>query len=112
MVWPDPLFYGEDGPWELWCDGLVRLARVLGLLDCFYCLSLWMAAPLAWLMGANWKQRLMLWPALSAGAILLERLTVKNETKVQYYEEEESDHVLRKRSSPTENSARNDIDSQ
>jgi hypothetical protein len=108
------LFYGEDGPWKL----LVRLRHAVGdgfwgsLLDCFYCLSLWMAAPLAWLMGANWKQRLMLWPALSAGAILLERLTVKNETKVQYYEEEESDHVLRQRPSSTENSARNDINRQ
>ena len=45
------LFWGEDGPWNLF----VRLRRLVGdgffgsLLDCFYCLSLWMAAPLAWL---------------------------------------------------------------
>jgi hypothetical protein len=45
------------------------------LLDCFYCLSLWVAAPLGFLLGENWRERVLLWPALSAGAILLERVT-------------------------------------
>jgi hypothetical protein len=99
------LFYGEDGPWKL----LVRLRRAAGngfwgsLLDCFYCLSLWMAAPLAWLLGTGWKERLLLWPALSAGAILLERVTGRNEAKVQYYEEEEKDYVLRQGPASTKN---------
>jgi Protein of unknown function (DUF1360) len=41
------LFYGEDGPWDV----SVRLRKLadqgfLGrLLDCFYCLSIWIAAP-------------------------------------------------------------------
>jgi hypothetical protein len=45
------------------------------LLDCFYCLSLWVALPFALAIGQGWWERLLLWPALSAGAILLQRLT-------------------------------------
>ena len=71
------LLQAEDGPWEI----VVRIRRRAGsgfwgkLLDCFYCLSLWIAAPLALLLGSGWTGRLLLWPALSAGAILVERLT-------------------------------------
>lgn len=71
------LLQAEDGPWDL----LVRLRRLAGagfwgsLLDCFYCLSLWIAAPFAYLLSDEWIERLLLWPALSAGAILLERVT-------------------------------------
>lgn len=67
----------EDGPWDL----VVRLRRRAGagfwarLLDCFYCLSLWVAAPLAAALGDGPVERLLLWPALSGGAILLERST-------------------------------------
>jgi hypothetical protein len=66
----------EDGPGDIF-SGLRNFAtRVPGgkLFTCFYCLSLWVAAPFAYLLGAGWAQRLMLWPALSAVAILLERL--------------------------------------
>ncbi len=67
----------EDGPWEI----VVRVRRRVGdgfwgsLMDCFYCLSLWVAAPFALGLGENWWDRLLLWLALSAGAILLERAT-------------------------------------
>lgn len=70
------LLQAEDGPW----DFVVRLRAYAGsggwgtLLDCFYCLSLWIALPFAWLCGEGWIERLLLWPALSAGAILLERV--------------------------------------
>jgi hypothetical protein len=69
------LFYGEDGPWRIF----VRLRRAVGdgfwasLLDCFYCLSLWIALPLAYLMADTWPDRALLWPALSAGAILIQQ---------------------------------------
>jgi len=71
------LLHAEDGPWNI----IVRLRRALGqsfvgtLLDCFYCLSLWIALPFAYVLGDGWREHLFLWPALSAGAILLERLT-------------------------------------
>jgi hypothetical protein len=94
------LLTGEDGPWKL----LARFRRLLGsgfwgeLLDCFYCLSVWVAAPLAWLLGVDWKERLLLWPALSAGAILLERITAPRETPVAPYieESEGNDGLLRR----------------
>jgi hypothetical protein len=94
------LLNAEDGPWDL----LVRLRRWVGqgffakLLDCFYCLSLWISAPLAWLLGSGWKERLLLWPALSAGAILVERLTSHQEDgsspSPTYFEDPEDRDVL------------------
>lgn len=70
------LLFAEDGPWDV----VIRLRRRAGpggwgrLLDCFHCLSLWVAAPFAVLLGGWWAERLLLWPALSGGAILIERL--------------------------------------
>lgn len=69
----------EDGPGDLFA----RLRRALGngffgrMLDCFYCLSLWVAAPAAWFLGSNWLDRSLLWLGLSGGAILIERATVR-----------------------------------
>jgi Protein of unknown function (DUF1360) len=71
------LLQAEDGPGDI----VVRIRRLAGdgfwgkLLDCFYCLSLWVAAPLAFLLGRGWWERLLLWPSLSAGASLLEQAT-------------------------------------
>ena len=45
------------------------------LLDCFHCLSLWFAAPLAFLIGETALERIALWLALSAFAMLLELTT-------------------------------------
>ena len=70
------LLNAEDGP----CEVLVRLRRIAGsgfwgeLLDCFYCLSLWISAPFALLLSSNRRELLLLWLALSGGAILMERL--------------------------------------
>jgi len=92
------LFQAEDGPWNI----LVRLRQAVGtgflgtLLDCFYCLSLWIAAPFAYFIGVSWTERLLLWPALSAGAILLERVTlrVQNTPSAVYLEDKENENVL------------------
>ena len=70
------LLWAEDGPW----NAFAHLRRVAGeriwgrLLDCFYCLSLWAAAPMAWWLGERWPERGVLWLAVSGGAIVLERL--------------------------------------
>jgi hypothetical protein len=93
------LLQAEDGPWDV----VVHLRRRAGtgfwgqLLDCFYCLSVWIAAPFAVFLGETLSQRLLLWPALSAGAILLERATDHryNETPALYVEESEDQYVLR-----------------
>jgi hypothetical protein len=67
----------EDGP----CDIVVHARRFAGerfwgkLMDCFYCLSVWVSVPFALLLGKSWCERTLLWPSLSAGAILLERVT-------------------------------------
>src|SRR5258708_38004655 len=97
------LFTAEDGPWDV----SVSLRRAAGdgfwgkLLDCFYCLSLWVAAPLAAWMGASWGERLLLWLAFSGGAILLDRLGDRTPQPPVYLEDEtvtEDEHrvVLRK----------------
>ena len=71
------LLQAEDGPWDI----SVRLRRAVGngfvggVLDCFACASLWVAAPFALLLGEDWREDLLLWLAFSAGAILLERAT-------------------------------------
>jgi len=71
------LLAAEDGP----ADVVVRLRRAAGdgfwgqLLDCFYCLSLWVAVPFALVVGHRWLERMLLWLAVSAGAILIERAT-------------------------------------
>ncbi len=102
------LLNAEDGPWDL----LVRLRRAVGnsfwgsLMDCFYCLSLWVAAPFAWVIGHGWRERLLLWPALSGAAILLERVTRRPEANDQvptyYVEDEEDPNVLRQRETTTD----------
>lgn len=69
------LLHAEEGPWQL--SG--RLRRAMGTsavgqaMGCFYCLSLWIAAPFAWLIGTGWADRALAWPALSAGAIMFDR---------------------------------------
>lgn len=93
-------FWAEDGPWDM----VIRLRRGVGegfwgkLLDCFYCLSVWVAAPLGYLIGESWMERLLLWPALSAGAIILERITNHEPTvtPAPFTEDpgEESNHVM------------------
>jgi hypothetical protein len=86
------LLVAEDGP----ADILVKLRAALGngfwgtLLDCFYCASLWVALPFAFTLGASWLERLLLWPALSGGAILVERLT-RRSAPALYVEHQEVD---------------------
>jgi hypothetical protein len=85
------LLHAENGPWDV----LERLRLLLsadvwrGLFGCFYCLSLWVALPFSLLLAAGWKERLLFWPALSAGAILLERVSWREGAAPQatYFEE-------------------------
>jgi hypothetical protein len=76
-TWRVPrLLAGEDGP----VDITLRLRRRLGdglagsLMDCFNCMSLWIAAPAAFLVASDLPTWVLSWLALSGGACLLERL--------------------------------------
>lgn len=67
----------EDGP----MDAVVRLRARLGsgeagaLLDCFYCLSVWTAAPASLAVTRRRRDLPAVWLALSGAACLLERAT-------------------------------------
>ena len=71
----------EDGPFDL----IARLRWWMGqglwgqMLDCFHCLSLWVAAPLAWWVGGNGMEMALIWLALSGAACLCERVTRRDE---------------------------------
>jgi hypothetical protein len=71
------LLQAEDGPWDV----VLRIRKAAGdrrwgrLLDCFYCLSLWVSLPFSWFIGQTVAERGLLWLSLSAGAIVLERAT-------------------------------------
>ena len=73
------LLANEDGP----ADIILRLRGRLGygligsLMDCFNCLSLWIAAPAAFLLSSRPLIWVISWLALSGGACLLERLGEK-----------------------------------
>ncbi len=91
----------EDGPW----NSFTRLRKALEgtflpkVLGCFYCLSLWVSAPLAIWLGASIKERFLLWLATSAGAILLNHAIERLEdaAPAEYLEHEgvDRDVVLR-----------------
>jgi hypothetical protein len=79
------LFVAEDGP----ADIVVRLRRLMGdsvagrAMDCFYCLSVWIAAPLTLVVTRSWDA-LLVWPALSAAACLFERIGGSDTSPVQH----------------------------
>jgi hypothetical protein len=75
------LLHAEDGPGDI----LVHLRRLAGqgffgkLVDCFYCLSLWVSLPIAIVMSRTVLEGVLQWLSISAGAILFERATRKGE---------------------------------
>lgn len=83
------LLYAEDGPLRMFarCRNWLRRMSLSGATDCFYCLSLWIAAPFAMMLETRWEERLTLWLALSGGAILADRLTDDEPQAAWFYEE-------------------------
>lgn len=86
------LLASEDGPG----DAMVRLRVWLGqrsigrVMDCFNCLSIWVAVPAALFLSRSPLERLVSWVALSGAACLLERLGPAWQMM-----QGESDYVLR-----------------
>jgi hypothetical protein len=82
------LFVAEDGP----ADIVVRLRRALGdsvagrAMDCFYCLSVWIALPLTLVVTHQWRDGLLVWGALSGLACLLERVGAREAAESRSHE--------------------------
>ena len=83
------LLQAEDGPLRMFarCRYWLRRMSLSGATDCFYCLSLWVAAPFAMILGSVWEEKLTLWLALSGAAILANRLIEKEPEGAWFYEE-------------------------
>jgi hypothetical protein len=97
------LLASEDGP----ADIIVRFRRLLGqsplgtLMDCFNCLSLWVAAPAALFISRRPVEWFGTWLALSGAACLLERVGRDPVTIQPVWQplEGDLDHVLRSETS-------------
>jgi uncharacterized protein DUF1360 len=91
------LLASEDGPGDL----VFRLRAKLGsgffgrLMDCFYCLSLWIAAPFALLVTRQVMSYLLVWLALSGAACLLERVTSEPSVHNSHTEGDNAHALLR-----------------
>jgi hypothetical protein len=93
------LLANEDGPADL----IFRFRRLLGqslagsLMDCFHCLSLWIAAPAALFVTRRPAEWFFSWLALSGAACLLERMGREPEQMqpMPQLTEGEDDNVLR-----------------
>jgi Protein of unknown function (DUF1360) len=74
------LLAAEDGPW----DSIVWLRRKAGstmvgkLMDCFYCLSLWVGVPFCFYAAQGALDRVVVWLALSGAASLLNRAVTQS----------------------------------
>jgi hypothetical protein len=66
----------EDGPWDLVAAlrGAIGEGGLGRLLDCFYCVSLWVAAPVAFAVARGPVEWMLAWLALSGAASVIERL--------------------------------------
>jgi hypothetical protein len=71
----------EDGPADVVLHVRARLgaSRLGTLMDCFYCLSVWVAAPISFGVARNRHDVPIVWLALSGAACLLERATRSRE---------------------------------
>jgi len=110
------LLASEDGP----ADIIVRFRKVLKqslagqLMDCFNCLSLWIAAPAALFISRRPLEWFVAWLALSGGACLLERLGHDPVIvqRVSQHMEGDPDHVLWSEASGAANRPSNDENSE
>jgi hypothetical protein len=87
------LLVEEHGPWDVMAR-LRRGAAAVGLerlVNCFYCASVWIAVPFALLLTTRWRELVLVVPALSGGAILLERATQKEDAPPVWIEEQEKE---------------------
>lgn len=89
------LLHAESGPAQV----IVKLRRAVGdgfvgqAMDCFRCLSLWIALPFAALIGEGWREFMLAWLALSGGAILLDAAWRRLDgPQARFFEDEPEDN--------------------
>ena len=74
------LITSEDGPFDV----IIRIRKMFGnsffgkLMDCFYCLSIWIGLLIGWYAGSNLEEIILLAFYYSGTSLLLEKLTNKN----------------------------------
>ncbi|HEY6081939.1 MAG TPA: hypothetical protein VIU45_00695 [Chitinophagaceae bacterium] len=71
----------EEGPFDitLWLREKAGAGFFGSLLDCFYCVSVWVALPLGIWYGSSWWEKLLCWFAFSGAICLLEQATTRQE---------------------------------
>ena len=80
------LLTAEDGPGDVVVHLRARLGDSMAgrAMDCMYCLSVWIAAPLAlFVVNTDVVSWAVTWLALSGGACLLDRLASRSEVTEQ-----------------------------
>lgn len=88
------LLADEDGPGNV----IFKLRKYLvnsffgKLMDCFGCVSLWVALPLAFFVTTKPTELVVAWLALSGGAMLLERIRPEPEIIQMTADPIEGDH--------------------
>ena len=83
------LLHAGDGPWRSLARSRALFVR-LGLgnaVTCFYCLSSWVALPIAVWIGESWSERILLWFALAGAVALVERATQRGAPPAPYFED-------------------------
>jgi hypothetical protein len=86
----------EDGPWDI----VARLRAAIGegglgrALDCFHCLSLWVAAPVAFAVASDPAGWVLAWLALSGAASIIERLAPQPVARLEPLAFQGDDDVL------------------
>ena len=77
------LFSKEDGPFDV--IYFIRKKAGAGffgsLLDCFYCLSIWVSIPFAVWLGENTKEQILFWLSFSGAACIFEKIIDKTNNK-------------------------------
>ncbi|HKR04937.1 MAG TPA: DUF1360 domain-containing protein [Bacteroidia bacterium] len=72
----------EDGPFDL----IIKLRKAFGnsffgkLMDCFYCLSIWIGFGIAFFTGKSLEEIILLTLYYSGASLIVEKLTNKNFT--------------------------------
>lgn len=78
----------EDGPFDLVIALRIRLGDAGRVLDCFFCVSPWVAAPMAFFVSPGRKNGWCIWLALAGAAGQMHRFSergaMRNEREIEH----------------------------